>query len=68
MKTSHAARHLLKIRITLTWLAIAAIAVIEFQLGQTLAARIDSTAALQTAGSPAPNVGIADFVAAAAPR
>jgi hypothetical protein len=65
MKINASARYLVRIRVIIICLAIAAVAGIEFWVGESLAARIGQTTALQTDSPPAPNVSISDLMAAA---
>jgi hypothetical protein len=65
MKTNRSARWMVKIRVSLLCLAVAAIAGIEFQLSGSLVSRFGQITASQSDIQPVPNVGIADFVAAA---
>jgi len=65
MKTNPSARRLVRIRIVIICLAIAAIAGIEFWAGESLAARIGETTALRTDSPTHPNVNISDLMAVA---
>lgn len=64
MKTNRSARKVWKLRITLTCLAIAALVAIEFVVGASLATRFAQTSTCRTEGYQAPNVGLADLMAA----
>jgi hypothetical protein len=67
MKTNPIARRIIKLHVVLLWVSIAAIAVLEFGMGQTLANHIGQACGGQTVGSMfgAPNTGLADLMAAA---
>jgi hypothetical protein len=65
MKTSSSAHRLARIRIILLCLAIAAIAGIEFQISQSLAARFGQTTARQSQVPQAPDVSLGDLMIAA---
>jgi hypothetical protein len=63
MKINRIARRIKKARITIVCLAIAIIPLIEYQVSETLAARIDQISARQAVSQQvfAPNVGIYDM-------
>ena len=65
MKTNPSARYLVKIRVIMVCVALAAIVGLEFYMGTSLAARIGQTTARQNEGPQAPNVDISDLFAAA---
>jgi hypothetical protein len=67
MKTNPVARRIVRMYVVFIWLAIAVLAGLEFRVGEALAARIGQTCNGQTLGSlvGAPNMGIADLMAAA---
>jgi hypothetical protein len=56
MKTNRSARHIIKIRVITVCLAIAAIAAVDFFLGESLAERAGHTTGVQTDSPPVPNV------------
>ena len=58
MKTNPSARHLVRIRVMMVCVALAAIVGLEFYLGAFLAARIGQTTARQTDSPAAPNVSL----------
>jgi len=64
MKMNRIARKLRTFRITVTCLAIALLAGIEFAAGESLAARIGQTTNCQTESPQAPNVSLADVMGA----
>jgi hypothetical protein len=64
MKTSRSARRIVRIRAIVVYLAIAAVAAVEFRLGETLAGRIGHTTGVQTDGPPVPSVSFSDLMAA----
>ena len=63
MKITAAARRVLKLRVVLTVLAIAALLGFELWLGVSMAGRIGQTNVIQTE-SPVPNFGFSDLIAA----
>ena len=65
MKTNQFARSLLKIRVTLFSLALFGMAGVGLSLGASLTVRLGQTATLPTGGTQAPNVSLADAMAAA---
>jgi hypothetical protein len=65
MKTNPSARYLVQIRLITLVILIAAIAAIEVGFGESMAARIGQTTALQNQDPQAPNVDISDFMASA---
>jgi hypothetical protein len=65
MKTNSWARYIVRIRVIMVCAALAALVGLEFSLSQSLAARIGQTTNRQTDSPSAPNVGIADMMAAA---
>jgi hypothetical protein len=65
MKTNASARYLVRIRVIMVCAALAAIVGLEFSVSESLAARIGQTTSRQTDGPQAPNVSIADLMAAA---
>jgi hypothetical protein len=65
MKTNSSARWLVRIRVIMVCAALAAIVGLEFAVSEALAAQIGQTTARQTDSPQAPNVGIADMMAAA---
>jgi hypothetical protein len=65
MKTSPAARRLVRFRVILIALAIVAIMGIEFWEGESLASRVGQTTAVQTDSPVALNVNISDMIAVA---
>ena len=64
MKTNRIARRILKIRVILFCLAVVATAGLGFSLGESLTVRFGQTTALVTASPQAPNVSLADAMAA----
>ena len=64
MKTNPIARRILKIRVILFCLAVVGMAGLGFSLGESLTLRLGQTTALRTAGPQAPNVSLADAMAA----
>ena len=67
MKAEPIAPRLARIRLILGWLAIVALAAVEFGVGLSSATRIGQTTALQTEPPPPPNVGLDDLTLAATP-
>ena len=65
MRTNPSARYLVRIRLIMVCVVLAAIVGLEFYLGLSLAARIGQTTTLKTEGPQAPNIDISDFMAAA---
>jgi hypothetical protein len=65
MKTNPSARYLVRIWTFIICLIIAAVAGVEFWAGESLAARIGQTTAVQTDSPTFPNVNISDLMAAA---
>lgn len=62
MKTTSLARRLVRLRVILSVLAIAAIVGLELGMGGFLAARVGQNTASQNEGSQVPNVGLADVM------
>ena len=65
MKTNHSARRLVRIRVVLFCLALAAIAGGEFRIGESVAALFGQVTSRQAEFPQAPNVSLADLMAAA---
>ena len=65
MKTNRSAHRVVRIRAITLCLAIAAIAALDFRMGESMAERIGHTTGLRTDAPQAPNVSISDLVAAA---
>ena len=63
MKTNRSARKVRKLRNIMACLAIAALAVGAFTVGQSLAARFGQATACQTEGPQAPNVDLSALMA-----
>ena len=63
MKTNAIARSILRIRAIVLCLALVGLAVVEFGLGQSLAARYGQYNAGQTQAPPAPSLSIGEFMA-----
>ncbi len=66
MKTSRRARHVVRIRITLTCLAIASLVLIELALGESLAGSFGQASIRATANPVPPSITISDVMSAAA--
>ncbi len=62
MKTNALAQRLVKTRVILATLTIAAIVGLELGMGGLLAARVGQTTASQIEGPQVPNVGLADVM------
>jgi len=65
MKTKSFVRRILIIRVVVFCLAAVGMAVIGFSLGESLTVRSGQTTGLRTSGPQAPNVSLADAMAAA---
>ena len=65
MKTNPSARGIPKVRVTMLCLALAAIAVAEIRVGESLASRFGQVTASISTTPQAPNIGIVDLMAAA---
>ena len=65
MKTNSSARYLVRIRVILVCAALAALVGLEWRVSESLAARIGQATARQTDSPAAPNLSIADLMAAA---
>ena len=65
MKTNRFARRIRKIRFSLFCLAVVGMAGVGFSLGESLTVRFGPTTALRSQGPQAPNVSLADLMAAA---
>ncbi len=65
MKTNPFARGILKIRVILFCLAVVGMAGVGLRLGESLTVRFGQTTAPRAGGPQAPNVGLADAMAAA---
>ena len=63
MKTNRSARKVRKLRNIMACLAIAALAVGAFTVGQSLAARYGQTSVCQTQGPQAPNIDLGVLLA-----
>ena len=64
MKTNPAARTLVKIRLLLFCVSLAAIVGLEFYFGASFAARIGQITALQTDSPAAPNMDLGNLMSA----
>jgi hypothetical protein len=64
MKTIRAARVIVRMRIILVCLALAAVAGLEYRVSQPLAARMTQIATLHTTGPQASPMNLADVMAA----
>jgi hypothetical protein len=62
MKTNPVARYLVRIRIIMVCVAIAAIAGLELYVGASVAAQMGQTTACHTQGPQAPNVDLSDLM------
>ena len=65
MKTNSSARRFARIRGIVIGLVLVGMVGVAFSLGETLAARFGQATAPHTEGPPAPNVNLADLMAAA---
>ena len=65
MRTNSVARFIVRIRVIILCVALAAIVGLELSVSESLAARIGQTTARQTDSPAAPNVSIPDLMAAA---
>ena len=65
MKTNRSARWIIRIRFAVLCLAIAALALVEFGVGGSLASRIGQTTAIRSECPQAPNLCISDLMEAA---
>jgi hypothetical protein len=64
MKTTPFARWIIKVRFTAICVAVAALVAIELGVGGSMASRIGQATAIRTEVPQAPNVSLADFMAA----
>jgi hypothetical protein len=62
MKTNPVARFLVRVRAIMVCVAIAAIAGLEWQVGASVAARINQTATCRTEGPQVPNVNLSELM------